>query len=242
MRDLDLRSKLLMVICISALAVVYQKPLWLVFLLLFSILMLYLVGSDLKRASQTLRKILPLLAVLFLVQCIFTRAGVPLLTVYGIKIITDVGLNMGLAVMLRVIIIIISAMVLLSSQERDFLLALVQWRIPYEIAFMVMVGLHFLPLLREEALNVYYAAQMRGTELQKISVVQKLKLYTLIMLPIISGAIHRAEQMAVAMEARAFRALPQRTYMRKLRLKKLDYCWQTGVVLASASLLWLYII
>ncbi len=242
MRDLDPRSKLLMVICISVLAVVFQNPLLLVWLLLFSILMLYLTGSDLKRASQPLRKILPLLAVLFLVQCIFTRQGTPLLTVYGVKIITDVGLNMGLAVMLRIMIIIISAMILLGNSERDFLLALVQWRIPYEIAFMVMVGLHFLPLLREEALNVYYAVQMRGTELQKISAGQKLKLYTLMMLPIISGAIHRAEQMATAMEARAFRALPQRTYMRKLRLKKLDYCLQAGVVLASASLLWLYVI
>jgi len=113
----------------------------------------------------------------------------------------------------------------------------VQWKIPYEIAFMVMVGLHFLPILREEALNVYYAVQMRGTELQKISTSQKLKLYTLIMLPIISGAIHRAEQMAISMEARAFRAFPQRTYMRKLRLKKIDYCVQIGAVLACVSLL-----
>lgn len=242
MRNLDPRSKLLIGICISVLAVAFQNPLLLLFLLLFSVLMLYLTGSDLKRASQPLCKILPLLALLFLVQCIFTRQGTALLTLSGIKIITDLGLNMGLSVMLRIMIIIISAMIMLSSRERDFLLALVQWRIPYEIAFMVMVGLHFLPLLREEALNVYYAAQMRGTELQKISAGKKIKLYTLMMLPIISGAIHRAEQMAVAMEARAFRALPQRTYMRKLRLKKIDYCVQTGMVLASASLLWLYVI
>lgn len=144
---------------------------------------------------------------------------------------------MGLGVMLRIIIIIISAMILLSSSERDFLLALVQWKIPYEIAFMVMLGLHFLPILREEALNVYFAVQMRGTELQKISVGQKLKLYTRIMLPILSGAIYRAEQMAIAMEARAFHAYPQRTYRKRLKLKKLDYGVQIAVVLASLSLL-----
>ena len=237
MRDLDPRSKLLMVICISTLAIVYQEPMQLLLVLLVSTLILFLVGADLKKVMQPLRKMLPLLLLLFLVQCIFTRQGAPLLTVYGIGIITDMGLNTGLGVMLRIITIIISAMILLSSSERDFLLALVQWKIPYEIAFMVMVGLHFLPILREEALNVYYAVQMRGTELQKISTSQKFKLYTLIMLPIISGAIHRAEQMAISMEARAFRAFPQRTYMRKLRLKKIDYCVQIGAVLACVSLL-----
>lgn len=237
MRELDPRSKLVAVICISTLAIVYQDPLKLLFLLLFSILMLLLIVSDLKRGLQPLLKILPMLLLLFLVQCLFTRLGTPMLMVHGIIIITDVGLTMGLGVMLRIIIIIMSAMILLSSSERDFLLALVQWKIPYEIAFMVMVGLHFLPILREEAMNVYYAVQMRGTELQKTSSRQKLKLYTRIMLPIISGAIYRAEQMAIAMEARAFRAYPQRTYMRKLRLQKMDYFVQITVVLASISLL-----
>jgi len=237
MRELDPRSKLLMVICISTLAIVYQDPGELLFLLLFTTLMLVWLGSDLIRKIPALLKILPLLVLLFLLQCIFTRHGAPLLTVHGISLVTDAGLNLGLAVMLRITVIIVSGMILLSSSERDFLLALVQWKIPYEIAFMVMLGLHFLPILREEALNVYYAVQMRGTELQKTSVRQKLKLYTRIMLPIISGAIYRAEQMAIAMEARAFRAYPQRSYMRKLKLKKMDYLVQITVVLVSIILL-----
>lgn len=237
MKELDPRSKLVVVICISTLAIIYDDPKKLLLLLIFNMLMILLIVSDLKRGFQPLRKIFPMLMLLFLVQCLFTGRGTPVLMVHGIRIVTDVGLIMGLGVMLRIIIIIMSAMILLSSSERDFLLALVQWKIPYEIAFMVMVGLHFLPILREEAMNVYYAVQMRGTELQKTSTRQKLKLYTRMMLPIISGAIYRAEQMAIAMEARAFRAYPQRTYMRKLRLQKMDYFVQITVVLVSISLL-----
>lgn len=237
MKAIDPRSKLLLVICISTLAIVYQDPQKLIFLLLFTILMLALIGSDLIRSLLALQKIVPLLGLLFLLQCLFNRQGVPLLSVYGISILTDTGLSLGLSVMLRIIIIIISGMILLSSSERDFLLGLVQWKIPYEIAFMVMLGLHFLPILREEALNVYYAVQMRGTELKKSSARQKLKLYIRMMLPILSGAIYRAEQMAIAMEARAFRAYPQRSYMRRLELSKLDYFVQVSVVLVSISLL-----
>ena len=186
MKSLDPRSKLLMVICISMLAIVYQEPLKLFSLLLFTMLMLFLIQPDFKRGLQPLFKMVPLLLLLFLVQCLFTRRGAPVLVVYNFTIVTEVGLTMGLAVILRMVVIILSAMILLSSSARDFLLALVQWRIPYEIAFMVMVGLHFLPILRDEAMNVYYAVQMRGTELQKTTIRQKLKLYTSIMLPIIS--------------------------------------------------------
>lgn len=237
MRELDPRSKLLMVICISTLAIVYQDPWKLLLLLLCTILMLAWLDSGWLSRMHALAKILPLLALLFILQCLFTRQGVPLLSIHGINMLTDQGLAMGLGVMLRIIIIIMSAMILLSSSERDFLLALVQWRIPYEIAFMVMVGLHFLPILREEALNVYYAVQMRGTELQKISARLKIKLYTRMLLPIISGAIYRAEQMAIAMDARAFRAYPQRSYMRRLKLKKRDYFLQITMVLLSVILL-----
>ncbi|MGE5458882.1 MAG: energy-coupling factor transporter transmembrane component T family protein [Methanobacterium sp.] len=237
MRELDPRSKLLMVICISTLAIVYQDPQRLLCLLLFSSLILGWLGSDPIRSVQTLGKILPLLGLLFFLQCIFTRQGMPLLTVHGITLATNLGLNMGLGVILRIAIIIISGMILLSSSERDFLQGLVQWKIPYEIAFMVMLGLHFLPILREEALNVYHAVQMRGMELQKISARQKLKLYTRMMLPILSGALYRAEQMSIAMEARAFRAYPQRSYLRKLELKTLDYFVQISVVLLSIILL-----
>jgi energy-coupling factor transport system permease protein len=237
MKKLDPRSKMVLVICISTLAIIYHDPLKLLLLLLCNVVLLFLIVDEPHKGLQPFMKIIPLLLLLFLVQCLFTRSGTPLLTINGFKVVTDVGLSMGLGVMLRIIIIILSAMILLSSNERDFLLALVQWKIPYEIAFMVMTGLHFLPILREEAMNVYYAVQMRGTELQKISLRQKFKIYTRMMLPIISGAICRAEQMAIAMEARAFRAYPQRSYMRKLILNKRDYLVQITAVLTSILLL-----
>ena len=142
MKELDPRSKLLMVICISTLAIVYQDPLRLMYLTFFTLMVFFLVTPDFKKGLRPLEKILPLMLVLFLVQCLFTWKGRPLLTVQGIRIVTDLGLTMGVVVVLRIMVIILAGMILLSSSERDFLLALVQWKVPYEIAFMVMVGLH----------------------------------------------------------------------------------------------------
>ena len=46
-----------------------------------------------------------------------------------------------------------------------------------------------------------------------------------ILLPVTAGALRRAEQMSVAMEARGFRSRPQRTYMRRLRMRRTDWAW-----------------
>ncbi len=237
MKNLDPRTKIIMVICISTLAVIYQQPLHLFLLLLFTLCILLVLKVDLKNSFKQIKGMLSLFLVLLIVQSVFTNKGKTLLSIGKLNIITVGGICMGLSVVLRLLIIVTSAIILLTGTPRDFILGLVQWKIPYEIAFMVMVGLHFIPIFREETQNVYNAVQMRGTELEKISLVEKIKVYPTIFIPIISGAILRAQQMAVAMETRAFRVYPQRTYMRQLVLSKTDYILQVAFILMTVGLL-----
>ncbi len=235
MKNLDPRTKIIMVICISTLSIVYQQPLYLFFLFLFTLGILILLKADLKNSFYQIKRMIPLFLMLLIVQSVFTSKGEALLSIGKWNILTIGGICMGISVLLRLLIIVTSAMILLTGSPRDFILALVQWKIPYEIAFMVMVGLHFIPIFKEEAQNVYNAVQMRGTELEKISLIQKVKVYPTIFIPIISSAVLRAQQMAVAMEGRAFRAYPQRTYMRQLILNKTDYILQTVFIFMTAG-------
>jgi energy-coupling factor transport system permease protein len=110
MKELDPRSKLLMVICISTLAIVYQDPLRLMYLTFFTLMVFFLVTPDFKKGLRPLEKILPLMLVLFLVQCLFTWKGRPLLTVQGIRIVTDLGLTMGVVVVLRIMVLSLSSL------------------------------------------------------------------------------------------------------------------------------------
>lgn len=180
---------------------------------------------------------LKLIAVLFVVQCVFVRSGDPLLTFGGVALITSGGVTTALGVALRLLIIVLVALILLTGEARDYLLALVQCRVPYEIAFMTMTAVHLLPILHSEATDVYYAVQMRGTEIKKASLLEKLRIYARISLPIVAGTVRRAEQISVAMEARAFRALPRRTFMRRLTLTPRDVVWLVAVPAISAAAL-----
>jgi len=229
---LDPRPKMTLTICLSTLAVIWGEPAWLAALLAATCAMLALGGIGLRAAFTQVRGLLGVLALLFAVQCIFVRRGDPLLSLAGFPLVTVDGVGVALSVTLRLVIIVFSALILLTGDARDYLLALVQCRVPYEVAFMVMTALHFLPILREETMDVYTAVQMRGTEVTKATLRDKLCVYRRIALPIVVGAIKRAEQVALAMDCRAFRSSPQRTFMRRLTLAPPD----VAILIAAPAL------
>jgi len=223
----DPRVKLFFLAGLSTAALIMRQPFSLVALLVVAVLILLAAGAGPGAIWQKLRGLLGLVAMLFLLQCLFNRSGEPLLLLYGKTIVTDIGLRTALVVCLRLLIVILSALVVAVGQARDYLLALTQCKVPYDIAFMVLAALRFLPMLREEARDVLCAAQLRGLKLKKTSLKNQAVAYISIVVPVVAGAIRRAEQLSIAMEARGFRAFPKRTSMRRLRMRTADWIYMT---------------
>lgn len=240
---LDPRCRIVLLAGFSSLGMLLQQPLYLLFVLAATWLLLLLGRAQIADIVRQVKGIFWLIAVLFILQSFFVRTGEPLLVIKGLTLVTSGGFTMACMLTLRLLIIVSSALIMLSGDVRDYLLALVQWRIPYEIAFMTMASIHFIPILRDEGLNVFYAVQLRGSELKKTSLKQKLQLYLRISLPILAGALNRTKAMAIAMEARAFRAYPQRTYLRRLELSRVDWLILIMVpVLTAAVVIWLRVL
>ena len=228
----DPRTKMMLMVCLSTLALLKPEPLILPGILAFTVLLLFLGGVRVGDMVRQIKGIFYMIISLFVIQCLFVRTGDPLVTLAGHTLIKTGGLETAAVVCLRFTIFVMSALILLTGESRDYLLALVQMKTPYEIAFMVMAAVHFLPILKEEALDVYYSVQLRGTEIKKAALPAKLKMYGKICLPVLVGAVNRAKRMSIAMEARGFRANPKRTYMRKLHLKAKDVL----VILAAPAI------
>jgi energy-coupling factor transport system permease protein len=220
---LDPRTKLVIIICISSLALFYNNPGKLLLLLAGTIILLFIFRVDLVGVLKYLRRFLVLLLLLFVVQCIFSPGGETLLAVGPLRLITSNGLAAGASVVSRLGVVIASAALLTTTSPRDFILGLVQWKIPYEIAFMVSVAIRFLPVFRDEMKNVITAVQLRGVELSKVPWGQKIGLYRSLFFPVAYRAVLKAQQLSIAMEARGFRAYPRRTYLRRLHLSFTDY-------------------
>ncbi|MGI6737149.1 MAG: CbiQ family ECF transporter T component [Anaerovoracaceae bacterium] len=207
----DPRAKIVMIIAISTAAMMVEDIRMLAGLLAGTLLLLLIGGVAPARQLRQARSAFGIVLFLFLIQAVFGRW------------------ILGAMLCLRLLILIMSALILMTGRARDYLLGLAQWKIPYEIVFMVMTGLHFFPILRDEARDVYCSIQLRGTEVRKTSLRGRLRVYRRICLPILAGAMGRARDLSTAMEARAFRARPRRTYMRHLTLQRRD--WVLMIVL-----------
>lgn len=225
LKKIDPRIKLLILACLSTLSVVSQNVLQLAALFVLIFLMLVFGGVNIKEAVCRVKGMIKLIISLFIIQCIFNRAGDPLISVFGLTLITTGGVSASAVVTLRLIILLISAVVIMTSSSRDYLTAMMQIHIPYEIAFMVMAGLRFLPILREESQDIMCAVQMRGTKIKGTGLRKRAKIYISLLIPVVAGAIRRSEQMSVAMEMRCFRAYPKRTCMRRLTLHRSDWLY-----------------
>ena len=225
LQRLDPRVKLFLPLAISSAALILRPYTSLLALLVLSLLIILAGGVRPGVIWMKLRALLGLIVMLFILQCLFSRSGEPTLTLSGLTLVTDAGLHAAISVNLRLLIIILSALVIIIGETRDYLLAMTQCRIPYEIAFMVLAALRFIPLLREEARDVLTAARMRGLRTRKTGLRSQTAAYISVVIPVVAGAIRRAEQLSTAMEARSFRAFPRRTSMRRLQMRPTDWIY-----------------
>lgn len=234
---LDPRTKMVIVICLSSLALMYNTPGQLLLVFMVTMILLFIFRFNLKAISGYLKPFLSLMLILFVVQSIFSPGGKVLLAAGTVPLITTEGLILGTSVVLRIVVITTAAMLFTTFSSRDFVLGLVQWKIPYELAFMVSIALRFLPVFRDELINAVTAVQLRGVELKKVPWGQKIAMYRRLMFPVVYTTMLKAEQLAVSIESRGFRAYPTRTYLRRLDFYWADYVVMLVFVIATIMLL-----
>ncbi len=235
MAKADIRAKLAVVMCLSTTGVFIQHVFVLAIILLLSVLLAFLSGADLIRALRSTKRLWYLFFIIVVIQSIFLRGGDTLLAIRGFTMLTTGGILKGAEFFLRVSIIVISAAIIATSNYREIIQGLVQLRIPYEIAFMVSVAIRFLPLIRNEIRDTMIAIQLRGVEMDKIPLRKRIQIYSYIFMPVITGAIRKAQTLSMAMETRAFRAYPTRTSYMVLRFSAKDYIIIAASVVFTVS-------
>lgn len=233
----DPRTKLAVVSSFSTMAVISCGifPLSVVFLATLVAMLMF--GCKLSVVYEKLRGFFAVIIFMALVQSIFTRTGETLLQVFGITIITTGGLNSALEFLLRMLIITCSATILATSSGRDIIEGLVQLKVPYEIAFMSMIGIKFIPALKEQFKDVITAMQLRGIDFSKATLKEKYQLISHMFTPVVAGAIINSRQVAISAQLRGFRAYPTRTSHYTLHFSKKD----TFVVVLTAMFTLLFI-
>lgn len=235
----DPRTRLTIVAVVSTLAVAFRDVVWLFGVLAATALALLVLGGAGLTAGR-FRRLLPLFFVLMVIQSAFAPSGDTLISAGSVALITTGGVIQGLSVVLRMLIIISSASLLLAVDPLKLVMGLVRLRIPYELAFMTLLGARFLPVLVDDVGDALTAIQLRGVRLKEVPLGRRLGVYRSVFLPVVASSMIRARKTATAMEARAFRAYPRRTYLEDLSLSGTDVLIMAGALGAGLTCLAIY--
>lgn len=234
---LDVRTKLIIVAIFSVLALVWQEPRSLAILLGLNLLTLILFKIPANIFFE-FRKYIFTYLVLIVIQSLFVRSGEILICLGQLPLLTTGGLVYGVSIILRFLILAGSGLILVNCHTAELLLGLVKLRLPYEIVFMIQLGIRFIPVFFNELQNIFNTIQLRGVDLRKVYKRKVIRVYIGIFTPLIYSVWQKAEHLSILLELRGFRRFPDRTYYRDIAMSKMDYM-VIGLVLAITVLLFL---
>ena len=93
----------------------------------------------------------------------------------------------------------------------------------HEVAMMMSIALRFIPILMEETDKIMKAQIARGADFETGGLIKRAKALVPLLVPLFISAFRRANDLAMAMEARCYRGGDGRTKMKPLIYKNRDY-------------------
>lgn len=208
-------------------------------------------------STVPLRFILRGLRMIFLLMLItalfnlFLTPGDVLFRIWKLQI-TVQGIQMAVHMAVRLSFLIVGSSIMTltttPNQLTDGLETGLGWmrvfHVPvHEIAMMMSIALRFIPILMEETNRIMSAQLSRGADFDSGNLIRRAKALIPLLVPLFVSAFRRANDLAMAMEARGYHGGEGRTKMKPLIYRKRDhiaYLIIAGYV-AAVILAWRFI-
>ncbi|MCK8816177.1 energy-coupling factor transporter transmembrane protein EcfT [Natroniella sulfidigena] len=186
---------------------------------------------NLKRILKSIKPLTFIILFTLLIHLFMTRGG-DVLWQWRFLRIEEEGLRLGLFMALRLIFLItFTSLLTLTTSPLELTDGLERLLNPFkkigvpahELAMMMTIALRFIPTLLEEAQKIMKAQQARGADFENGNLIDKAKSLIPLLVPLFVNAFRRADELALAMEARCYRGGENRTRMNVLVLASRDY-------------------
>lgn len=236
---LDPRTKMIAVMVLMGAMLSMQNMILTGLYLLFAVMAYRLAHFNLKILWQTARPLLILIVLTWLIHAFFDpRTPRWICTPLGIGISWP-GCLSGLLFSTRLLtLVLIAGLLTLTTAPMSIAEGLYRLIRPLErlglpaqdVAMMISIALRFIPILMEEAQRIYKAQLARGVHFNGRGV-KRAKMILPILIPLFLSTFRRANDLAIAMEARCYQSGHLRTSLYTLQYKRLDWSVMAGLTL-----------
>ncbi len=189
-----------------------------------------IASIPIRMLIRGLRPVLFIIFITFFLNMLVTPGDVAY--AIGPLTITEEGLRQGITMVFRLLLLILTTSILtLTTSPIDLTDGLESIMRPgqrvgvpaHELAMMMTIALRFIPTLMEEADRIMKAQMARGADFSGGNLIKRAKSLIPLLVPLFVGAFRRADDLAMAMEARCYRGGEGRTRYRQLSITAVDY-------------------
>lgn len=214
---------------------------------IFVLLALIVVVSKVPVRSvlKSIKPILILLIFTTLLNLFFNLEGETLVQWWIFRITTG-GLIFSAKMILRLVLLVMGmSMLTLTTTPVDLTAAIESLLKPlnvvhfpvHELAFIMSIALRLIPSIMEETDRIIRAQKARGADFESGNIFKRAKAFIPILIPMFIGAFKRAEELAVAMDARCYKGAKGRTKMKILKCGWRDAVGAVVLVLFFAAVI-----
>ncbi|HEY9577752.1 MAG TPA: energy-coupling factor transporter transmembrane component T, partial [Pseudobacillus sp.] len=243
--QLDPRAKLLFIFGFVIVIFLANNVLSYGILTIFTLLLVYLSKINVRFLLAGLKPVIWIIAFTFLLHIFLTKEGDLLFNIGFLKIYEG-GVRQGAFISLRFLLLIfVTSLLTLTTSPisiTDGLESLLnpfkKLKLPvHELALMMSISLRFIPTLMDETDKIMKAQMARGADFSSGPIKDRVKAIVPLLIPLFVSSFKRAEELAVAMEARGYRGGEGRTKYRLLHWQGKDTA-ALVLLFALAALLW----
>lgn len=201
-----------------------------IFILGFILTAIKLSEIPFKYVLKGLKPLRFILIITFVINVFMTK-GVVLFNIGPLEV-TKEGLNQAVFMALRLIFLIMGTSLLtlttspisLTDGIEKLLNPLKVIGLPaHELAMMMTIALRFIPTLLEETDKIMKAQMARGADFESGNILNRAKNLVPLLVPLFVNSFRRADELAMAMEARCYRGGEHRTRLNEIRIERIDY-------------------
>jgi len=229
--QLDPRIKILLVIIMIIFLFTINSFKSYLFFFLFISFVIFLSSISLFFFLKSLKPLLYLIFLTFLLN-LFMSPGETVIWKWSFIKITQEGLDLGIQMSCRIILLITFSSFLTFTTSPIELTDGIEYLLKplsilgfpsHELAMMMTIALRFIPTLMEETEKIIKAQMARGADFETGNLVNRAKNLIPIFVPLFVSAFRRADELALAMEARCYRGGVNRTRMKELKIGLKDF-------------------
>ncbi|MBQ4264791.1 MAG: energy-coupling factor transporter transmembrane protein EcfT [Clostridia bacterium] len=227
---MDPRMKLILTVIYIVGVFMVSNLLGYLLALAFLYLVVRIAGISFKFLIKGVKPLRFIIIFTFVLNLFFVQGETPLLDL-GFWTLTKEALENAIYFALRLVFLVMGTSVLtlttspvqLTDGLERLMHPLQRFHFPaHELAMMMTIALRFIPTLLEETDKIQKAQMARGADFESGNLIARAKAMIPLLVPLFVSAFRRANDLAMAMEARCYRGGDHRTRLRELKYTKLD--------------------